>query len=141
MFCRKHKSKFTIKIIFISGIKENDFSMIFGFPGRTEQYLTSNAVKNYLEKILPARIEMRKNSLKFIDAAMDLNELNYIKYASKQSRISNAYKKWIGQDLGLRKKEAVKIKKLSEDKGLSYSQALTEFRTSNPSEYNQAYGV
>ena len=106
----------------ISGIKENDFSMIFGFPGRTEQYLTSNAVNNYLEKILPARIEMRKNSLKFIDAAMDLNELNYIKYASKQSRISNAYKKWIGQDLGLRKKEAVKIKKLSEDKWLSLNQ-------------------
>ena len=35
----------------------------------------------------------------------------------------------------------LKIKKLSEDKGISYSQALTEFRTSNPSEYNQAYGV
>ena len=47
---------------------------------------------------------MRKSSLKYIDAAMDLSELNYIKYASKQSRISNAYKKWIGQDIGLRKK-------------------------------------
>ena len=118
----------------ISGIKENDFSMIFGFPGRTEQYLTSNAVNNYLEKILPARIEMRKNSLKFIDAAMDLNELNYIKYASKQSRISNAYKKWIGQDLGLRKKEAVKIKKLSEDKWLSLNQ-------DNPQILNELFKV
>ena len=118
----------------ISGIKENDFSMIFGFPGKTEQYLTSNAVNNYLEKILPARIEMRKNSLKFIDAAMDLNELNYIKYASKQSRISNAYKKWIGQDLGLRKKEAVKIKKLSEDKWLSLNQ-------DNPQILNELFKV
>lgn len=35
----------------------------------------------------------------------------------------------------------LKVKKLSEDKGISYSQALSEFRTSNPSEYNQAYGV
>lgn len=35
----------------------------------------------------------------------------------------------------------LKIKKLSEDKGISFSQALTEFRSSNPSEYNQAYGV
>ena len=35
----------------------------------------------------------------------------------------------------------LKVKKLSEDKGISYSQALTEFRTSNSSEYNQAYGV
>ncbi len=91
----------------ISGIKENDFSMVFGFPGRTQQYLTSEAVDNYINIILPARIEMRKSSLKYIDAAMDLSDLNYIKYASKQSRISNAYKKWIGQDLGLRKKEAV----------------------------------
>ena len=43
--------------------------MVFGFPGKTQQYLSSNAVNNYLEKILPARIEMRKNSLKHIDAA------------------------------------------------------------------------
>ena len=35
----------------------------------------------------------------------------------------------------------LKIKKLSEDKGISFSQALIEFRSSNPSEYNQAYGV
>jgi hypothetical protein len=94
----------------ISGIKENDFSMVFGFPGRTQQYLTSEAVDNYINIILPARIEMRKSSLKYIDAAMDLSELNYIKYASKQSRISNAYKKWIGQDIGLRKKEALEKK-------------------------------
>ena len=99
----------------VSGIKENDFSMVFGFPGKTEQYLTSNAVDNYINIILPARIEMRKNSLKHIDASMDLSESNFIKYASKQSRISNAYKKWIGQDLGLRKKQAV-VKKRSEEK-------------------------
>ena len=99
----------------VSGVKENDFSMVFGFPGKTEQYLTSNAVNNYINIILPARIEMRKNSLKHIDAYMDLSESNFIKYASKQSRISNAYKKWIGQDLGLRKKQAV-VKKRSEEK-------------------------
>ena len=99
----------------VSGVKENDFSMVFGFPGKTEQYLTSNAVNNYINIILPARIEMRKNSLKHIDAYMDLSESNFIKYASKQSRVSNAYKKWIGQDLGLRKKQAVG-KKRSEEK-------------------------
>ena len=99
----------------VSGVKENDFSMVFGFPGKTEQYLTSNAVNNYINIILPTRIEMRKNSLKHIDAYMDLSESNFIKYASKQSRVSNAYKKWIGQDLGLRKKQAVG-KKRSEEK-------------------------
>ena len=101
--------------IAINGVKENDFTMVFGFPGRTSQYLTSKAVENYIAKLLPARIEMRKNSLRHIDAAMAMDEATYIKYASKQSRISNAYKKWIGQDLGLRKKEAVK-KKLNLEK-------------------------
>ena len=100
----------------VSGVKENDFSMVFGFPGKTEQYLTSNAVNNYIKVILPARIEMRKNSLKHIDAYMDLSESNFIKYASKQSRVSNAYKKWIGQDLGLRKKQAVSKKRSEENK-------------------------
>ena len=100
----------------VSGVKENDFSMVFGFPGKTEQYLTSNAVNNYINIILPARIEMRKNSLKHIDAYMDLSESNFIKYASKQSRVSNAYKKWIGQDLGLRKKQAVSKKRSEENK-------------------------
>ena len=59
---------------------------------------------------------MRKNSLKHIDASMDLSESNFIKYASKQSRISNAYKKWIGQDIGLRKKQAVNKKRSQEKK-------------------------
>ena len=109
--------------IAIDGVKENDFTMVFGFPGRTEQFLTSKAVDNYISKILPARIEMRRNSLKHIDAAMAADEATFIKYASKQSRISNAYKKWIGQDLGLRKKEAVKQKLMLEKKWLGANPA------------------
>ena len=54
-------------------------------------------------------------SLAWVDAYMNQSESNFIKYASKQSRVSNAYKKWIGQDLGLRKKQAVG-KKRSEEK-------------------------
>tara|TARA_Y100000589_G_scaffold325145_1_gene362549 strand:+ start:8451 stop:10568 length:2118 start_codon:yes stop_codon:yes gene_type:complete len=104
--------------IALNGVQENDFTMVFGFPGRTSQYLTSKAVDNYINIINPVRIEMRKNSLKHIDAAMDLSEETFIKYAAKQSRISNAYKKWIGQDLGLRKKDAIAKKINLEDKWL-----------------------
>ena len=105
--------------IAINGVQENDFTMVFGFPGRTSQYLTSKAVDNYINIINPARIEMRKNSLRHIDAAMDLSEETFIKYAAKQSRISNAYKKWIGQDLGLRKKDAIDKKIKIEEKWLA----------------------
>ena len=131
----------------ISGIKENDFSMVFGFPGKTEQYITSNSVNNYLNKILPARIEMRKNSLKHIDLAMDLNESNYIKYASKQSRVSNAYKKWIGQDLGLRKKKAIEKKQIEEQiwkrKNTSNNELLNKLFVleNNKIKYQLAYSL
>ena len=91
----------------MEGVEENDFTMVFGFPGKTQQYLTSYALDTYINKVNPARIAMREKSLEIIDAAMASDENTKIQYASKQSRISNAYKKWIGQNLGLKKKDAV----------------------------------
>jgi len=103
----------------LEGIQENDFTMVFGFPGTTQQYLSSYAVEDYINVINPARISMREQSLSVIDAAMSQSEETYIKYASKQSRISNAYKKWIGQNLGLKKKDALGKKKKIEAEYLS----------------------
>ncbi len=91
----------------MEGLEQGDFTMVFGFPGTTNQYLTSYAVDTYINKINPARISMREKSLAIIDVAMKRDEATYIKYASKQSRISNAYKKWVGQNLGLKKKDAL----------------------------------
>lgn len=99
----------------LEGVDKNDFTMVFGFPGRTEQYLSSRAVDDYINIINPARIEMRKQSLSVIDAAMELSDKTRIQYASKQSRISNAYKKWIGQNLGLKKKDVVNEKRAFEE--------------------------
>ena len=99
----------------LEGIQENDFTMVFGFPGYTQQYLSSYAVEDYINIINPARISMRELSLSVIDAAMSQSEEIYIKYASKQSRISNAYKKWIGQNLGLKKKDALGVKRKKEN--------------------------
>ncbi len=103
----------------LEGIQENDFTMVFGFPGSTQQYLSSYAVEDYINVINPARISMRELSLSVIDQAMSQSEETYIKYASKQSRISNAYKKWIGQNLGLKKKDALGKKKKLEGEYLS----------------------
>lgn len=96
--------------ISIDGVKENDFTMVYGFPGRTEQYLTSWAVDYVMNKANPARIKMRETSLSIIDANMRKSDLVRIQYAAKQSRISNAYKKWIGQNRGLRRLDAIKVK-------------------------------
>jgi hypothetical protein len=91
----------------MDGIREGEFTMVFGFPGRTEQFLTSDAVRYVLDEANPARIAMRKASLSVIDRSMADNDTIRIQYAAKQSRISNAYKKWIGQSMGLKKFNAL----------------------------------
>jgi hypothetical protein len=85
----------------IDGVKEGDFTMVFGFPGSTEQYLTSDAVTHVIESLNPKRIAMRDVSLTIINSARSSSAELRIAYASKQSSISNAWKKWEGQSKGL----------------------------------------
>lgn len=91
--------------------KVDDFTMIYGFPGETEQHVVSDYLKFIMEKERPARIHMRELSLSVIDQAMRQSDEVRIKYSSKQARIANAYKKWIGQVDGLRRIDAVTTKK------------------------------
>jgi hypothetical protein len=91
--------------------KEGDFTMVYGFPGETEQHVASDYLKFIMEKERPARIHMRELSLSVIDQAMRQSDEVRIKYASKQASIANAYKKWIGQIDGLRRLDAVTVKK------------------------------
>ena len=100
--------------IYTDGVKQNDFTMVFGFPGTTKQYLTSYAVENILNYTNPARIKMREKSLEIIDAAMLSSDTLRIQYAAKQARISNAYKKWIGESKGLKRLNAIEKKKALE---------------------------
>lgn len=94
----------------IGGVEENDFTIVYGFPGRTENYITKEAVRQNLEVINPQRLKMRSASLGVIDAAMAKDPMTKIQYAAKQSRISNAYKKWIGQSKGLIRLDAIQKK-------------------------------
>ncbi len=95
--------------------KVGDFTMVYGFPGETEQHVASDYLKFIMEKERPARIRMRELSLSVIDQAMRESDEVRIKYASKQASIANAYKKWIGQIDGLRRMDAVSVKKEREN--------------------------
>lgn len=94
--------------------KEGDFTMVYGFPGQTEQHVVSSYLKFIIEKERPARIHMRDLSLGVIDAAMKASDLTRIQYAAKQASIANAWKKWIGQIDGLRTLDAVTLKQNKE---------------------------
>ena len=83
------------------GVEEGDFTMVFGFPGRTERYIPAAQVQHLIEVLNPTRIAMRTASLEVINTAMRADDATRIAYAAKQSRIANAWKKWIGQNEGL----------------------------------------
>lgn len=89
---------------------EGDFTMIYGFPGTTQQYLTSYAVDFKMNVENPARIAMRDASLAILWTEMQADEQVKLQYASKQSSISNAWKKWKGENTGLIATDAMRKK-------------------------------
>ena len=90
--------------------KEGEFTMVYGFPGVTEQHLSSGNLKYIIDVQRPMEIDMRTKSLAVIDAAMRASDKTRIQYAAKQARIANAWKKNIGQVDGLRQLGAVDVK-------------------------------
>ncbi|RYY46681.1 MAG: S46 family peptidase [Chitinophagaceae bacterium] len=97
--------------ISLDGISEKDFTMVFGFPGRTTQYLHSAAVEQIRSVNDPAKIAIRDKALQVLDGYMRKDEGIKIKYAAKYASIQNAYKKWQGEVLGLTRTDAYSKKK------------------------------
>lgn len=94
----------------INGVNENDFSMVIGYPGKTQEYLPSFAVQQTIEVLNPAKIEIRDAALKVTDSYMRKDQQIKIQYASKFASIANYWKKWIGESQGLKKSNAVGAK-------------------------------
>ena len=100
--------------ISLDGVKDGDFTMVFGFPGRTTEYLPSIAVEQIVTVNNPAKIRIREKALSVIDNYMRRNEQIKIQYASKYAGIQNAYKKWQGEVLGILRTNAIAKKKVFE---------------------------
>ena len=96
--------------ISIAGVKENDFTMVLGYPGRTTEYLPSVAVNQIVETLNPAKIEVRDAALKVQDRFMRKDQAIKIQYASKYAGVANYWKKWMGETKGLKKANAVAAK-------------------------------
>ena len=79
--------------ISLDGVEEGDFTLVFGFPGTTDEYLPAAAIKHITEEYNPTNIAIREAALKVIDEKMKSSDDIRIKYASKQARIANAWKK------------------------------------------------
>jgi hypothetical protein len=106
------KYHFTISL---SDIKEGDFTMVYGFPGKTNEYLSSYAIKFIKESSNPVKIKLRAKKLEVLDGYMRNNDTIRIKYAAKYYTVANAYKKWQGENLGIDKLDVIS-KKQNEEK-------------------------
>ena len=118
--------------ISLDGVAEGDFTMVFGFPGRTTQYLQSAAVEQIMKVNDPAKIGIREKALAVIDGYMRKDEQIKIQYAAKYAGIQNAYKKWQGEVLGLTSTNAVEKKK-------SYENEFQK-RVNNNTQWKATYG-
>ena len=96
--------------ISLDGVEEGDFTLVFGFPGSTDEYLPAVAIDQIVTVLNPAKIEVRENALKIIDSYMRTDPAIKIKYASKYASTANYWKKWIGESQGLKKSNAVEKK-------------------------------
>lgn len=110
----------------MKGIRPDDFIMVFGFPGRTDQYLPSFAVDLIVNQSDPDRVKIRDAKLEILERHMSKDPAVRIQYASKYANISNAWKKWQGEIRGLKRLDAVAVKK-------NFEEQFTEWCSTNDS--------
>ena len=109
------------------GIKEGDFTMVYGFPGSTREYLFSDAVKYTAYTSNPHKIALRTLRLNIQKEEMNKDQAVRIKYASKQAGVANAWKKWQGEAKGIIKNHAVENKQAFEAKFDEWAKGKPEY--------------
>lgn len=98
----------------LKGYKEGDFTMVYGFPGRTQEYLSSYAVDLTMNESDPLKVMLRGKRLKIYEEDMRLNDTIRIAYANKYASVANYYKKWMGEMIGLKNYDALTKKQIFE---------------------------
>ena len=111
--------------ISVKGIHEGDFTMIYGFPGNTQEYILSDAVDYISEHADPDKIAVRTGRLDLISAAQATDPALRIHYAAKHANIANAWTKWQGEQLGLTRRKTAETKRI-------YEQAFQAWADSRP---------
>jgi hypothetical protein len=115
--------------ISLDGVEEGDFTLVFGFPGKTDQYLPGIALEQTIHSLNPIKIEIREKVLSILDQGMRSNLQTKIQYASKYASIANAYKKWIGERQGLLEVNALEKKNAREKDFMSRLKTMPALNT------------
>lgn len=96
--------------ISLKGVNKDDFTMVYGFPGSTQEYIPSFAVKLITEVENPNQIKLREARLEIMSTDMNSSQKIRIQYSSKYAGIANYWKKWLGENRGLKRLNAIEKK-------------------------------
>ncbi|MFB9054787.1 S46 family peptidase [Formosa undariae] len=100
----------------IDGVKENDFAMILGYPGRTNRWMPASGVEQNVKYAYPAWVESSKLSMDVFKKYMDQSEEVNLIYASKYAGIANYWKNRQGMIDALTAHGTVETKRKTEKK-------------------------
>ena len=98
--------------ISLKGVEEGDFTFVFGYPARTNEYLPAVAVNQEANIIYPVVVDLRTQILDIYNKYQEKDPVVRLQYASKHADLGNGWKKWMGvieginNFKGIEKKEA-----------------------------------
>ena len=118
--------------ISVKGVDEDDFTFVFGYPARTNEYLPSYAIELITEKQNPGKIKLRETRLDIFTKYSDKDPAVRIQYATKHARVSNYWKKMIGESGGIARMNGIETKQ-------AYEAEFTEWANEN-SQRKKKYG-
>ncbi len=101
-----YKPKKSLKIS-LAGVKEGDFTFVYGCPGSTREYVHSAEVDYVANVSDPEKIALRTTRLDIMKKYMSQSQAVRIQYSSKFAGVANAWKKWQGEAKGIRKMNTV----------------------------------
>ena len=87
----------------LEGVENDDFTMVWGYPGSTDRFLTSWGVEQMLDIKAPTIVDIRDLKLNIMKKHMDADPAVRIQYASKYAQTANYWKYFIGQSKGLKR--------------------------------------
>ncbi len=116
----------------LDGIQQDDFTMIWGFPGSTERYLTSYGIDYNVESFYPTIHDIFKLQTDVMDEFMQKDASVNIMYADDKAGLANTWKNFEGQMLMLRKNKVAETKAELENQ-------FTEWLNANPAKAEE-YG-
>lgn len=121
-----YKPKHSLPIS-VKGVQENDYAMVFGFPGRTNRYATSYEVSLAIDISNPAVVALRDARLKAMMAEMKKDVNVRLALSSQYAQIANYWKYFIGQTEQLQRLKVVEQKRKEEERFQAWAQDKPEY--------------